>query len=305
MSFFSRIKVIVGFFGDLVKAYGAQLEMFKKERNESGNTAYDAVIARYEALTANSTSYGQAEIEGFFRDYAGCKQIIWLNPSPSDSNQHIDLFAKFLSDNMVLVMDLNNQTIATTPKSRNPEAALDIEVSQALLKSVQAHLNEVAQILSQRGFQVVRAPLPLTMLYRSLSQGQQTKLPMVKGNYGLLESVRSGKTIDIDALFNEDLAVHMRSYANSLILKPYVYVPRFKAPVIEDGNARMVVLGGDALSSSQYPDAALLPHYEKEVEAAYGQARLQVVWIDSDQTVTFQGSIHCLTEQVGRIPVAE
>jgi agmatine/peptidylarginine deiminase len=64
----------------------------------------------------------------------------------------------------------------------------------------------------------------------------------------------------------------------------------------------MAVLGGDGKGVSEYPDAALIPQYEKAVVDAYGQAGLTVTWIDADQTVQFQGSIHCLTQQIGRVP---
>ena len=97
----------------------------------------------------------------------------------------------------------------------------------------------------------------------------------------------------------------MRYYANSLILKPVVYVPRFKAPVIQNGYGSMAIVGGDTSSATDYPDAALIPHYEKAVEQAYGTVSLKVTWIDADQTVPYQGSIHCLTQQMGRIPSAQ
>ncbi len=287
---------------NLIKDYGAQLESYKKARDESGFTGYDKIIARYEALVAGSTAYNRQQIEGFFSDYAGCKEVIWLRPSPSDGNQHIDLFAKFLSDDKVLVMELEDRTIATLPRHNDPAAELDIKVALALLKSVQAHLNEAATLISAKGFKVVRAPLPLTMLYRDLSYDETAKLPFIKADSGLLDNVRSGQTIDMYALMRERLSVHMRSYANSLIIKPYVYVPRFRAPVTQNGSGAMAIVGGDAMPTSEYPDAALIPQYEKSVEQAYAQANLQVMWIDADQTVPYQGSIHCLTQQIGRLP---
>ena len=288
----------------LIRGYSAQLAAYKKARDESGFPGYDKVIARYEALVSSSTSYNKEQIEEFFKDYAGCKQIIWLAPSPSDINQHIDLFAKFLSDDIVLVMDLEDQTIATLPKNHDPTASLDIMVAQALLKSVQSHLNEVTNLLRTKGFKVVRAPLPLTMIYKDLEPHERAKLPLVKAGSRVLESARSGRALDLELLYNEGLSVHMRSYANSLIMKPYVYVPRFRAPVLEDGNGAMAILGGDGSATTEYPDASLLTLYEKSVEKAYGEAGLTVTWIEADQTVPYQGSIHCLTEQIGRIPPA-
>jgi len=289
----------------LIRGYGAQLAAYKKARDESGFPGYDKVIARYEALVSGSTSYNKEQIEGFFKDYAGCQQIIWLAPSPSDVNQHIDLFAKFLSDDIVLVMDLQDQTIATLPTHHDPAASLDILIAQALLKSVQTHLNDVSNLLRTKGFKVVRAPLPLTMIYKDLERNESAKLPLVKAGSGLLESARSGRTLDMELLYNESLLVHMRSYANSLIMKPYAYVPRFRAPVSIDGNGAMAILGGDGSATTGYPDASLLPQYEKGVEKAYAEAGLTVTWIDADQTVPYQGSIHCLTEQIGRTAPAQ
>ena len=74
--------------------------------------------------------------------------------------------------------------------------------------------------------------------------------------------------------------------------------------MLEDGNGAMAILGGDGSATTEYPDASLLPLYEKSVEKAYGDAGLIVTWIEADQTVPYQGSIHCLTEQIGRIPPA-
>jgi hypothetical protein len=118
---------------------------------------------------------------------------------------------------------------------------------------------------------------------------------------GLAALVSSGSALDLKSISNAGLEVHMRSYANSLIVKPMVYVPRFNMPII-DGSASMAVLGGDGKGVSEYPDAALIPQYEKAVVDAYRQAGLTVTWIDADQTVPFQGSIHCLTQQIGRVP---
>lgn len=286
---------------NLIRGYGAHLEAFKKARDESGFSGYDKLIARYEALVAGSTAYNKEQINGFFRDYAGCKQVIWLAPSPADPNQHIDLFAKFLSDDIVLVMDLQEQTIATLPRHNDSAAVLDIQVAETLLKSVQTHLNEISKTLTAKGFKVVRAPLPLTIIYRQLLDDERARLPLINADSGILESVRSGRTIDIYSLYKESLGVHMRSYANSLIIKPYVYVPRFKAPVLYSGYGLMAILGSDGKPTSDYPDSSLIPQYEKSVEQAYGTAGLKVVWIDADQTVPYHGSIHCLTQQIGQL----
>ena len=68
------------------------------------------------------------------------------------------------------------------------------DVSDAMLKSVQTHLNDTANLLTAKGFKVVRAPLPLTILYRELSQDEGARLPLVRENSELLDSVRSGRT---------------------------------------------------------------------------------------------------------------
>ena len=286
---------------ELVKKYKELLENYRSLREDLGGQIYEKLVARYEMLLENSKSYDRAAIEAFFMDYAGCRKVFWLPPSPADVNQHIDLFAKFLSEDIVLVMDLQDATIATLPKVEDPAAELDVAASLKFAKNVQSNLNEVAGTLTRNGFRVVRAPLPLTMIYKALFYDESARLPLIGRSSGLAALVSSGSALDLKSISNAGLEVHMRSYANSLIVKPMVYVPRFNMPII-DGSASMAVLGGDGKGVSEYPDAALIPQYEKAVVDAYRQAGLTVTWIDADQTVPFQGSIHCLTQQIGRVP---
>lgn len=51
----------------------------------------------------NNLQLNQATIETIFKDYYGCKKIIFITPLKGEPSGHIDMFAKFAPDNTVLV----------------------------------------------------------------------------------------------------------------------------------------------------------------------------------------------------------
>ncbi len=117
-----------------------------------------------------------------------------------------------------------------------------------------------------------------------------------------MQHVNTSAPLDLTEIEDSGLTMFMRSYANSLILKPMVYVPRFRKPQFLDTEDAMAIVGGDGSSALEWPDAALLPQYEEVVKKAYESAGLKVVWIDADQTIPYLGSIHCLTMQIAQLP---
>jgi agmatine/peptidylarginine deiminase len=70
------------------------------------------------------------------------------------------------------------------------------------------------------------------------------------------------------------------SYANALIVNDTILVPRYE------------------LDPAHHHDARLRPIYENRVQKAFDQARLRVVFVDSDQLIREDGAVHCVTMQV-------
>ncbi|MCP4677590.1 MAG: agmatine deiminase family protein [Deltaproteobacteria bacterium] len=56
----------------------------------------------------DANTYEKAE--QILAEYLGCERIIWLTPVPSTSTSHVDLYAKLLTPDDILVIDMPDQT---------------------------------------------------------------------------------------------------------------------------------------------------------------------------------------------------
>ncbi len=75
-----------------------------------------------------------------------------------------------------------------------------------------------------------------------------------------------------------------RSYTNSLIVNNTILVPRYTKPSFK-------VLG-------KYSDDSLLADYEAEVKSIYESEGYKVVFLESDDLISYGGAVHCVTMQV-------
>lgn len=91
-----------------------------------------------------------AEIQNYYKKAAGCKNVRILPRMPFEGTGHIDMWAKFLNDDTVIVSELRDEVFAlyTSEKSRNKA------------QKIKKFLDERAKDIEDLGFHVARIPMP-------------------------------------------------------------------------------------------------------------------------------------------------
>jgi agmatine/peptidylarginine deiminase len=140
-------------------AVGTQLELTGWERvsvpvyNEGGNfmnnTRGDCLMTS-RVTDANARKYrdddivlNASEITRLYADFAGCARTKVFPRMPTEGTGHIDMWAKFLTDDDVLVGEI-----------------AESDATDELAKSIRSYLNERAADIEAMGLRVHRIPMP-------------------------------------------------------------------------------------------------------------------------------------------------
>lgn len=91
------------------------------------------------------------EIKEYYLTYAGCKTVTIFPSLPFEGTRHIDLWAKFMSDDTIIVGELRDEILAIKHYSSKQVANV---------AKMQTYLNDRAQDLRQMGYNIVRVPMP-------------------------------------------------------------------------------------------------------------------------------------------------
>ena len=89
------------------------------------------------------------DIEDYYRMGAGCSKVTILPRMPYEGTGHIDMWAKFLNDDTVIVSDL-----------RDEEVDLYIGRDRSRAQTLQDYFNARALDISNLGYKVIRLPIP-------------------------------------------------------------------------------------------------------------------------------------------------
>lgn len=163
---------------------------------EGGNLAISRLANRTFCLTSDEfTQYnkGGTSLE-LLKSATGCQEVIVFPSLPGETTRHVDIWLKPLQDGVIMVGEILEPSIEAA-KSLGDSDEDDPPESYAELNK--EYLDRAALHLTQKGFKVVRVPMPTpithSMRYRS-----------------------------VDHIY--------RSYVNSLILNSQVYIPQYRKP---------------------------------------------------------------------------
>ena len=87
--------------------------------------------------------------ETYYRQYVGCAKVVFFPQLPYEESQHIDVWAKFLSNNTILIHNLEDRTINTI----NPKY-------QSKAREIQTFLRARKTELESLGLTVKMIPMP-------------------------------------------------------------------------------------------------------------------------------------------------
>lgn len=93
----------------------------------------------------------QDEIEAMLKVYLGCRRVVIFPSMPHEETEHIDIWAKFLSDKTVVVGRMSDETV----QSINPGSPFR-EMAEDIQKYLAARIPELKAL----GFNVVEVPMP-------------------------------------------------------------------------------------------------------------------------------------------------
>lgn len=106
------------------------------------------------------------QIVSYYQKFAGCKRVNIFPALPFEETGHIDMWAKLLNDETVLINELRDEAIA-----KEPFATLTND-----LREIKNFLEERAKEFSDLGYNVIRIPMPLPDLYGSFVRSYTNSL---------------------------------------------------------------------------------------------------------------------------------
>ena len=107
------------------------------------------LVENSKAKMPTDSVLSKAEITRLYKQYVGCKDVKYFPIMPYEGSQHIDIWAKFISNDTILVHDLEDRAVQTM----NPQYRSRGEEIQDYLKARQADLKAL-------GLNVKKIPMP-------------------------------------------------------------------------------------------------------------------------------------------------
>jgi len=220
----------------------------------------------------NDEVMDKTEIIRQYKEKAGCKTVSIFPRMPYEGTGHIDMWAKFLDNETILVSEVRDEIVNLSWYTAEEKAKV-LEIQSFL----QARANEISRL----GFEVLRIPMPAPIFgYAAYADQKKTQI------------------IQVPDIF--------RSYTNSITVNGYAITPRYEAMDAEadlyDAKTEEY-LGSQALKNA-YPDEAFIQSYESEVRSAYEKTGYKMNYVTVDNLISIGGAIHCTTMQIARNPLA-
>jgi agmatine/peptidylarginine deiminase len=249
-------KVILGIDGYPISSLSNDRRRDLGGRRISASVYYD--INDSIQVRSDDMILDEAMVKEYYQKYAGCKQVHIFPRMPEEGTGHIDMFAKFLSDDVILLNEISEAEIQKVQSTS--EKVLAIQISQ--------YLEKIALEMRELGFQVSRVPMPIPQLR---------------------------KVYAVDSSYEYFV---IRSYTNSLLViregSKVAIVPRYsKAELASDESNAFGKMAG----VQEYTDSASIANYEIAVQKAYQDLGYSIDFITTDRLIANGGSVHCVTMQ--------
>jgi agmatine/peptidylarginine deiminase len=93
----------------------------------------------------------EAQIKGYYQSFAGCKTVTIFPRIPYEGTGHIDMWAKFLDDDTVIVSELRNEIVQLSGYTAT---------QRRKVQNMQTYLERRAAEIKAMGYEVIRLPMP-------------------------------------------------------------------------------------------------------------------------------------------------
>ncbi|MBC7660967.1 MAG: agmatine deiminase family protein [Chitinophagaceae bacterium] len=115
--------------------------------------------ANAEQIVSGDMILSASQIQGYYKDFGGCKKLTIFPRMPTEKTGHIDMWGKFLDDDTIVVNEISDATLGYATSSSEKSFA----------KMIQTFTNQRAADVAALGYKVIRLPMPLPVQgnYRS------------------------------------------------------------------------------------------------------------------------------------------
>lgn len=136
------------------------------------------IEANSERVVRGDMILDNEQVAKYYKDFGGCKQVTVFPRMPYEGTGHLDMWAKFLDDDTIVVNQIDDAVIQN--------AGIGSKERQ-VAKSIQQFLEDRAQQIKGMGFKVVRISMPLPDargdVYRSYTNGLVVNKTMIVPRY--------------------------------------------------------------------------------------------------------------------------
>lgn len=102
------------------------------------------------------------QIRSYYRTYAGCSKVTILPRMPYEGTGHIDMWAKFLDDDTIMINKISDDQI---------DIATDKETKK-VTRAIQAYLQDRERDFTDLGYKVETVPMPVPQIYTVEKDGK-------------------------------------------------------------------------------------------------------------------------------------
>lgn len=107
--------------------------------------------ANAEAYFAEDMVLDSTQIKDYYKRFAGCKRVEIFPRIPYERTGHIDMWAKFLDDDTVIVNEIRQEILDLPSYS---------STSRAKVQNLKNYFDARAKDIASMGFEVIRVPMP-------------------------------------------------------------------------------------------------------------------------------------------------
>jgi len=107
--------------------------------------------ANAEAYFADDMVLNATQIKDYYKRFAGCKRVEIFPRIPYERTGHIDMWAKFLDDDTVIVNEIRQEIL---------DLAFYSSTNRAKAQNLKNYFDARAKDIASMGFEVIRIPMP-------------------------------------------------------------------------------------------------------------------------------------------------
>lgn len=226
--------------------------------------------ANAKAIKSDDQILDAQGVTEYYKTFAGCESVHIFPRMPEEGTGHIDMWAKFLNDDTILLNELTQKTLDTLSGG-------ELETA----KKIQKWLSERAADLEKLGFKIELIPMPA---------------PLYSGGQLVVRSYTNSLFLNGTALIPE-----YKSPARAQFTRNSMSKNRIFDILAQESRVFAASKNIQIQSWGEYPDSDYSLEYKAIAKVAYEKFGFKAAFFESDDLIFMGGAVHCVTMQVPRL----